>query len=322
MFNFFFFVLLDFAQDWQLYFQDAATPQMEGIVRLHNHIMGYLLFIFFFVMYFFCRILHLFYYNTTSISRSIFFPNYDGVSFTKNSHLRLKKGLKRKFFLFYKRFKFSFSILRLKDFYSYYKLYTIIFLHRFVGSYTHHTLVELVWTIIPSIVLFFIAYPSFALLYSLDEVVDTDYNVKIIGHQWYWSYEYLFFDNYSSSFDMKIKDFDSYMIVEEELNDIGFRGKFRLLNVDNPLYLPIDTSIRLIVTSADVLHSWAVPTLGLKIDAVPGRLNQAVIFLKRSGIFFGQCSEICGVNHGFMPVEIHALPYHFWEAIVKLTHNK
>ena len=186
-------------------------------------------------------------------------------------------------------------------------------MHKKVGSYTHHTFIELVWTIFPAVILFFTAYPSFALLYSLDEIIDSDYNVKIIGHQWYWSYEYLFLGN---DYKIDVKSVDSYMVLEDELVDFGFRGSFRLLNVDTPLYLPVCINVRLVVTSSDVLHSWAVPALGVKVDAVPGRLNQTIIFLKRTGMFFGQCSEICGVNHGFMPIELHVLPYYLWNSIV------
>lgn len=156
----------------------------------------------------------------------------------------------------------------------------------------HGTLLEIIWTIIPSVVLFLIAIPSFALLYSMEEVLEPQITVKIIGNQWYWSYEYPHLNLRS----------DSYMLASKDLA----RGELRLLSVDNPLYLPIETNIRLIITAKDVIHSFAVPSLGLKVDAVPGRLNQLACYINRTGIFYGQCSELCGVNHGFMPIEIVA----------------
>lgn len=156
----------------------------------------------------------------------------------------------------------------------------------------HGTLLEIIWTIIPSVILFLIAIPSFALLYSMEEVLEPQLTVKVIGNQWYWSYEYP---------HLNLRT-DSYMLASKDLS----RGELRLLAVDNPLYLPIETNIRLIITAKDVIHSFAVPSLGLKVDAVPGRLNQLACYINRTGIFYGQCSELCGVNHGFMPIEIVA----------------
>jgi cytochrome c oxidase subunit 2 len=157
---------------------------------------------------------------------------------------------------------------------------------------THGMWLELVWTVMPSIILFFIAIPSFSLLYSMDEVIDPSLTIKAIGHQWYWSYEY---GDYFADTG-KILSFDSYMLPSSDLEE----GQHRLLEVDNPVVLPVDTHIRVLVTAADVLHSWAVPSLGVKSDAVPGRLNQMSIYIKRQGVYYGQCSELCGVNHGFM----------------------
>jgi len=159
----------------------------------------------------------------------------------------------------------------------------------------HGTALEIAWTVTPSIILLFIAIPSFALLYSIDEIVDPALTIKAVGHQWYWTYEY-------SDYSQNIV-FDSYLIPEDDLE----LGQLRLLEVDNRLVLPIHTHIRVLVTGADVLHSWAVPSLGVKCDAVPGRLNQTSIFLQREGIFYGQCSEICGANHGFMPIVVEAV---------------
>jgi len=166
-------------------------------------------------------------------------------------------------------------------------------------KFTHSSLLEIIWTILPALVLLLIAIPSFTLLYSLDELIDPTLTLKIIGHQWYWSYEYgNTLDNYNYT-----AGFDSYML---SLDDLTF-GSFRLLEVDNRVVLPVNTHIRLLVTSADVLHSWAVPSFGIKVDACPGRLAEASLFLKREGIYYGQCSEICGVNHGFMPIVVECV---------------
>nr|YP_009139566.1 cytochrome c oxidase subunit II [Corynactis californica]AKF78568.1 cytochrome c oxidase subunit II [Corynactis californica] len=158
------------------------------------------------------------------------------------------------------------------------------------------TLLEIVWTIIPAIILVFIASPSLKLLYLMDEVVSPSLTIKAIGHQWYWTYEY-------SDFQEGALEYDSYMVPTSEL----YSGELRLLEVDNKLVVPINTHVRILVTGADVLHSFAVPALGLKIDAVPGRLNQAGLFIKRSGQFYGQCSELCGANHSFMPIVVRAV---------------
>lgn len=165
---------------------------------------------------------------------------------------------------------------------------------------THHTMIEVVWTITPSFILMVIAVPSFALLYSIDEVIDPSVTLKVIGHQWYWSYEY---SDFSDKLDTSIQ-FDSYMIAEEDLE----KGQLRMLEVDNRIVLPTKTHIRVLVTSDDVLHSFAVPSLGVKVDACPGRLNQVSVFINREGVFYGQCSELCGVNHLAMPIVVEAVP--------------
>lgn len=163
--------------------------------------------------------------------------------------------------------------------------------------FTHSNLLEIIWTIIPAFLLLLIAVPSFALLYSLDEMIDPAVTLKIVGHQWYWSYEY---SDYSTLDGGSSLSFDSYMVSMADLT----KGSFRLLEVDNRVVLPVNTHIRLLVTAADVLHSWAVPSFGIKIDACPGRLSQVSLFIKREGVYYGQCSEICGVNHGFMPIVV------------------
>jgi cytochrome c oxidase subunit 2 len=163
----------------------------------------------------------------------------------------------------------------------------------------HGTLIELIWTITPAFILVAIAFPSFKLLYALDEVIDPAVTIKVNGHQWFWSYEYsdMIDDNGETI------DFDSYMLPDADLQ----LGEFRLLEVDNKLVVPSETHIRFIVTGTDVIHDWAIPSLGIKIDAVPGRLNQTSALIDREGFFYGQCSEICGVWHGFMPIVVRSV---------------
>nr|YP_010999270.1 cytochrome c oxidase subunit II [Synorthocladius bifidus]WPM93116.1 cytochrome c oxidase subunit II [Synorthocladius bifidus] len=170
----------------------------------------------------------------------------------------------------------------------------------FFNKYTNRLLlhgqtIEMIWTVLPAIVLMFIAMPSLRLLYLLDEVNNPSITLKTIGHQWYWSYEYS---------DFKNIEFDSYMTPSNEMN----MDSFRLLDVDNRIILPINNQIRILVSAADVLHSWTIPSLGVKVDATPGRLNQTNFLINRPGLFFGQCSEICGANHSFMPIIIESVP--------------
>nr|ABB01981.1 cytochrome oxidase subunit II [Maoricicada mangu mangu] len=155
-------------------------------------------------------------------------------------------------------------------------------------------LIEFIWTLLPAMTLIFIALPSLRLLYMLDEINNPLLTLKVIGHQWYWSYEY------SDFFDV---EFDSYM---KSMIDMS-KNEFRLLDVDNRVILPFNIQIRLLISSFDVIHSWAMPSMSLKVDAVPGRLNQMSMLISRPGISYGQCSEICGANHSFMPIVIESI---------------
>ncbi|XP_061368139.1 cytochrome c oxidase subunit 2 [Gastrolobium bilobum] len=227
----------DAAEPWQLGFQDAATPMMQGIIDLHHDIFFFLILILVFVSRILVRALWHFHYQKNPIPQRI----------------------------------------------------------------VHGTTIEILRTIFPSIIPMFIAIPSFALLYSMDEVVvDPAITIKAIGHQWYRTYEY---SDYNSS-DEQSLTFDSYTIPEDDLE----LGQSRLLEVDNRVVVPAKTHIRIIVTPADVPHSWAVPSLGVKCDAVPGRLNQISISVQREGVYYGQCSEICGTNHAFTPIVVEAVP--------------
>nr|YP_010259452.1 cytochrome c oxidase subunit 2 [Stachybotrys chlorohalonata]UIX25748.1 cytochrome c oxidase subunit 2 [Stachybotrys chlorohalonata] len=216
---------------WGLYFQDSATPQMEGLIELHDNVMYYLVLILFAVGW---------------------------------------------------------------------VLFSIMW--NFVGAYMSHkylnhgTLIELIWTVTPAIILILIAFPSFKLLYLMDEVNDPSMTIVSEGHQWYWSYQYPDFLNS----DGESIEFDSYIVPDSDLEE----GTLRLLEVDNRVRIPIKTHVRVGITSGDVIHSWACPSLGIKADAYPGRLNQVSLFLTREGVYYGQCSEICGILHSSMPIVV------------------
>nr|YP_009045288.1 cytochrome c oxidase subunit II [Neptis soma]AHA03639.1 cytochrome c oxidase subunit II [Neptis soma] len=169
-----------------------------------------------------------------------------------------------------------------------------LFFNKYINRFLlEGQMIELIWTILPAITLIFIALPSLRLLYLMDELNNPLITLKSIGHQWYWSYEYSDFTNI---------EFDSYMIQpNENMSD------FRLLDVDNRIILPMNNQIRILITATDVIHSWTIPALSVKVDANPGRLNQTSFFINRPGIFYGQCSEICGANHSFMPIVIESI---------------
>nr|BBU26231.1 cytochrome c oxidase subunit 2 [Helostoma temminkii] len=160
--------------------------------------------------------------------------------------------------------------------------------------------IEIIWTVLPAIILILIALPSLRILYLMDEINNPHLTVKAIGHQWYWSYEYTDYENL---------EFDSYMIPTQDLAP----GQFRLLDTDHRMVVPTESPIRVMITADDVLHSWAVPSLGIKLDAIPGRLNQTAFIVSRPGVFYGQCSEICGANHSFMPIVVEAVPLKHFE---------
>ena len=226
----------DTPRPWGLYFQDSATPQMEGLVELHDNIMFYLVIILFGVGWIMISIVR----NYTNIKSPI-------------SHKYLNHG----------------------------------------------TLIELIWTITPALILILIAFPSFKLLYLMDEVSDPAMSVLAEGHQWYWSYQYPDFLNADEEFI----EFDSYLVPESDLED----GALRMLEVDNRVILPELTHVRFIVTAADVIHSFTCPALGIKCDGYPGRLNQVSVLITREGTFYGQCSEICGILHSSMPIVIESV---------------
>jgi len=159
---------------------------------------------------------------------------------------------------------------------------------------SHNTVIEVLWTVVPVIILVIIAVPSFKVLYYMDKTQDAEMTLKVTGRQWYWDYSYP---------DQGDISFSSYMIPDEEIKP----GQKRLLEVDNRIVLPVDTNIRILVTAGDVIHSWAMPALGIKRDAIPGRVNETWARIDKEGVYYGQCSEICGTNHGFMPIAIEAV---------------
>nr|YP_010341290.1 cytochrome c oxidase subunit II [Stenamma impar]UNZ99556.1 cytochrome c oxidase subunit II [Stenamma impar] len=181
--------------------------------------------------------------------------------------------------------------------------------NKFINRYLleSHT-IELIWTILPMFILIFIAIPSLKILYLTDELNNNKLTIKAIGHQWYWSYEYSDFPNI---------EFDSFMIPSDQL----MTNEFRLLDVDMRCILPFNYPIRILTTSLDVIHAWTIPSLGIKMDSTPGRINQTMLIMNRPGIYFGQCSEICGMNHSFMPIVIESTNFPNFKKWLMFTYN-
>ncbi len=174
---------------------------------------------------------------------------------------------------------------------------------------THNTMLEVIWTVVPVIILLIIAVPSFRLLYFTDKVEDADMTLKAIGHQWYWSYEYPDHGDFT---------FDAIMLEEDELEE----GQPRLLATDEAVVLPVGAKIRLLTTADDVIHSWAIPAFGVKMDSVPGRVNETWFQINREGTYYGQCSELCGTLHGFMPIMIEAVSQEEFDAWVEFAREE
>ncbi|MCX7343378.1 MAG: cytochrome c oxidase subunit II [Proteobacteria bacterium] len=221
-------------QPWQMGFQEAASPVMEGLHDMHSLLM----------------------YIITGVAVVVF--------------LLLS-------YIFYK-FRQSKNPIP--------------------STFTHNTTLEIIWTTLPIIILVIIGIPSIRLLQKMETPPNAGITIKAVGHQWYWSYEYPDSKNEGKHFE-----FDSYMIEDKDLKP----GQLRLLDVDNPMVVPIDTVVRVLITAVDVLHSFAVPSLGIKRDAVPGRVNETWFSIKKPGMYYGQCSELCGAKHGFMPIAVKAV---------------
>lgn len=180
-------------------------------------------------------------------------------------------------------------------------LFTIITNRNIIAAkhLEHGSILEIIWTLIPAFILVLIALPSFKLLYLLDEILDPSVTIKAIANQWYWTYEYT---DYVDSENFESIAFDSYCIQDADLTE----GQLRLLDVDNRLVLPTNTHVRVIITANDVMHAWAVPALAIRTDAIPGRLNAVSFLIKRPGIYYGCCAELCGRNHDSMPIVVEA----------------
>lgn len=232
-------------RNWQITFQEAASPVMQELASFHN-----------FLLYIICSIVVL-----------------------------------------------VFGLL----------IYVCIRFHRknnpVPSTNAHNTTIEIIWTVIPIFILIAIAIPSFRILYFMEQDKDPDMTIKVVGHQWYWSYEYP---------DHKNIGFDSYMIKDEDIQP----GQLRLLSVDNNLVVPVGANVKVLVTSGDVIHSWAVPSLGVKMDAIPGRTNETWFKVLKPGMYYGQCSELCGVGHGFMPIAIEAVSKENFELWLKYAQKK
>lgn len=164
------------------------------------------------------------------------------------------------------------------------------------AQFSHNTTIEVIWTVIPVIILIAIAIPSMKMLYYMDRTIEPEMTVKVTGYQWYWGYDYP---------DHRDINVTSYMIPDKDIDPA--KGQVRLLSADNPMVLPVDTDIQFLVTAADVLHAFAVPAFGIKTDAVPGRINDTWVRITEPGVYYGQCSELCGKGHAYMPIEIHAV---------------
>lgn len=328
-------IYLDAPLHWQFGFQDPATAIMEGIINFHHDLFFFLVVILFFVLQLLTRCLYFF--SSYSYSNKIeqLKKNVFDLTWIKTIHKYTKMmslfGLR----LYVRNFdgKFQKNLSKQMSQVEYERLYrgvrrgeapelpsnsfriklksnTDTLDTKNVYAVTHAPTLEIIWTVIPAIILVLIAIPSFSLLYTMDEVIDPLLTVKIIGHQWYWSYEFVnpvdYLEAVGENENVEVVanvNFDSYMLPDDEL----ILGQLRLLEVDNRLKLPIEINIRLLITSGDVLHSWAVPSLGVKLDACPGRMNQTVVFIKRPSVFYGQCSELCGINHGFMPIVVEGI---------------
>lgn len=323
-------IYLDAALPWQLGFQDPATAIMEGIINFHHDLFFFLVVILFFVLQLLIRCIYFFSIESfeykkdrtsnflkmkwvRKLRKQTMYLMLFGLSrfvsnFNKDKQHDLKKHMQQiQYERLYRGIRRGKAPMMPTDSVTVKVRRSTVDTSK-VYHVVHAPTLEIIWTVIPAFILILIAIPSFSLLYTMDEVIDPLLTVKIIGHQWYWSYEFVnpieYLEAVDESFDFDLNvNFDSYMLPDDEL----IMGQLRLLEVDNRLKLPIEINIRLLITSGDVLHSWGVPSLGVKLDACPGRMNQTMLYIKRSAVFYGQCSELCGINHGFMPIVVEGI---------------
>jgi cytochrome c oxidase subunit 2 len=265
----------DIGAPWQFGLSDPGTPIMEGILLLHNDVMFFLILVSIFVLWVLLQCIRI-------------FPGLIVDHFLRWRHQLGYLGM------LVRNFRVRITSIGVSSRTNNRALNTT---QDYTGGIIHYAPIEVIWTTVPTLLLMVIAMPSLGLLYAIEESVDPSIIVKCTGSQWYWSYESTTQKIYFWGKKAVLK-FDSFLIPAVELEP----GTPRLLMVSQNLELPICSHVEVKVTSSDVLHSWAVPSLGVKVDACPGRLNQTSLFIKRASAFFGQCSEICGVNHGFMPI--------------------
>jgi cytochrome c oxidase subunit 2 len=312
----------------QVGFQDSATSLMEGIVELHAFVCFFLIAISVVVIWILFQIIENFVLLPNSFTKVRPADQFSKISLSMafriiGASLCARPGLDYRWnFANIDRSNVLFN--RILTLYIIIKIYKINFLKMFLlvkykylnkrFNFINDKKLEFLWTSIPCLILIIIALPSFYYLYISEENLDTLLSVKAIGYQWYWTYDYIqlfpvWFNNFIDDTKLDLDDYiiESFMEPTEYLNVES--GISRLLECDNYLLLPINLHLKLIISSIDVLHSFAVPALGLKVDAVPGRLNQLDLFIHRSGVFYGQCSEICGIGHGFMPICLYAISY-------------
>jgi len=268
---------MDAAAPWQLSFSDPATPIMEGIMNFHNDLMFFIVIISIFVLWMLIRIIQIFVEPTgrEDLQWSVQSGFLGSIAQTSGNIRFKEENINNE----------TKKALNAAQFYS--------------DGITHHPPIEVAWTVTPALILMIIAGPSFGLLYAIEEIVEPSLSIKCTGHQWYWCYEYSYVAR-SELQEYLPPKYESYMVATDDLPE----GSLRLLEVDKRLVVPKKTQLNIMASASDVLHSWAVPALGIKIDACPGRLNQINAYIKRSGVFYGKGSEIFGVIHGFMPIVV------------------
>lgn len=311
----------------QVGFQDSATSLMEGIVELHAFVCFFLIVISIVVVWILFQIIENYLLLPNSFSKTKNVDKFSKINLSMafriiGASICARPGLDYRWN--WENIDRNILWNRILTLYIVIKPYQINLLKMFLLVRNQHLNkrfifvndkdLEFLWTSIPCVILIIIALPSFYYLYISEENLDTLLSVKAVGYQWYWTYDYVqlfpvWFNNFIEDAKLDLDDYiiESFMEPTEYLNVES--GISRLLECDNYLLLPINLHLKLIISSIDVLHSFAVPALGLKVDAVPGRLNQLDVFIHRSGVFYGQCSEICGIGHGFMPICLYAISY-------------
>jgi len=336
---------MKFPEQHRLGFQMPASSTFERIIDLHHFVFFFLIIILITVMWLLINLIDSFIvlystYNNNLITNKRlinqytyrFFKHMTDFNSSPNLMYANIRLLRRKLLKFIKftdkavntltltyesqRIRLNKEVIAINEHINLYLkfMFSFILIDKGVKNkkFIEDKFLEFGWTLVPCFVLATISIPSFYVLYINEEILNPGLTINIMGHQWYWSFDYTdlfpYWYNLSEG-NIDIDDFviDSYMEPEEFLN--LKKGSFRLLETEEPLILPIRLHIRLLISGFDVLHSFAMPSMGLKVDAVPGRLNQLELFVKRAGVFFGQCSEICGIGHGFMPIELHTIPY-------------